>query len=86
MVGRRAVLTGGPAASRAGREAGGRPEAQQAVAQMTPFIDDFDLAWQRFLECGGFPRAVGEYHRAGVISALAGLQLMGTDRGRLLAV
>jgi hypothetical protein len=35
---------------------------------MAPFVDDFDLAWQRFLESGGFPRAVGEYHRTGEIS------------------
>ncbi len=44
-------------------------QARQAVAQMAPFVDEFDLAWQRFLECGGFPRAVGEYQRAGEISA-----------------
>lgn len=43
--------------------------ARRAVMQMAPFVDDFDLAWQRFLECGGFPRAVGEYQRLGAISA-----------------
>ena len=43
-------------------------QAQQAIAQMTPFVDDYDLSWQRFLECGGFPRAVGEYHRRGEVS------------------
>jgi predicted AAA+ superfamily ATPase len=35
---------------------------------MEPFVDEFDLAWQRFLECGGFPRAVGEFLRDGEIS------------------
>jgi predicted AAA+ superfamily ATPase len=34
-------------------------QAHEAVAQMTPFVDDFDLAWQRFLECGGFPEPWG---------------------------
>jgi predicted AAA+ superfamily ATPase len=44
------------------------PEARKAVIELEPFIDDLDLAWQRFLECGGFPRAVGEYRRDGEIS------------------
>jgi predicted AAA+ superfamily ATPase len=30
-------------------------QARQAIAQMAPFVDDFDLAWQRFLDSGGFP-------------------------------
>jgi predicted AAA+ superfamily ATPase len=34
-------------------------QAQQAIAQMTPFVDVFDLAWQRFLECGGSPEPWG---------------------------
>lgn len=44
-------------------------EAQASIRSLEPFIDDLDLAWQRFLECGGFPRAVGEMHRGGDVSA-----------------
>jgi predicted AAA+ superfamily ATPase len=49
--------------------------ARRAVQEMEPFVDDFDLAWQRFLECGGFPRAVGEYSRDGEISPEFGFDL-----------
>lgn len=45
------------------------PQARAAVRELEPFVDVLDLAWQRFLECGGFPRAVGEYHRSGSVSA-----------------
>ena len=31
-------------------------------------VDAYDLAWQAYLTCGGFPRAVAEYHRAGAVS------------------
>lgn len=31
-------------------------------------IDAYDLAWQDYLCCGGFPRAVTEHHRLGVVS------------------
>ncbi len=31
-------------------------------------IDFYDLAWQDFLTCGGFPRAVAEHHIAGAVS------------------
>ena len=31
-------------------------------------VDDFDLAWQDYLCCGGFPRAVAEYQRTGAVS------------------
>lgn len=40
----------------------------RAVRQLEPFCDVLDLAWQRFLECGGFPRAVGEYLQMGTVS------------------
>jgi hypothetical protein len=42
--------------------------ARRAVASLEPFVDELDLAWQRFLECGGFPRAVGEAHHHGAVS------------------
>ena len=31
-------------------------------------VDAYDLAWQAYLTCGGFPRAVGEYERNGDVS------------------
>lgn len=31
-------------------------------------VDDYDLAWQDYLTCGGFPRAVTEHHRTGFVS------------------
>lgn len=31
-------------------------------------VDAFDLAWQNYLTCGGFPRAVFEYHQTGSVS------------------
>lgn len=44
-------------------------QVRAAATELEPFIDVLDLAWQRFLECGGFPRAVGEHHRDGSVSA-----------------
>jgi len=43
--------------------------ARRAIASLEPLVDDLDLAWQRFLECGGFPRAVGESLHTGQVSA-----------------
>lgn len=31
-------------------------------------VDAYDLAWQDFLTCGGFPRAVYEHHQSGAVS------------------
>lgn len=31
-------------------------------------VDGYDLAWQDYLTCGGFPRAVAEHHRTGGVS------------------
>lgn len=42
--------------------------ARDAVTRLEPFVDELDLAWQRFCESGGFPRAVGEHHHRGGIS------------------
>jgi predicted AAA+ superfamily ATPase len=39
------------------------------LAMLEPVVDDLDLAWQRYLEAGGFPRAVAEYHRDGAVSS-----------------
>lgn len=37
-----------------------------AVAELS--LDALDLAWQEYLSCGGYPRAVAEHHRDGVVS------------------
>jgi predicted AAA+ superfamily ATPase len=31
-------------------------------------VDEYDLAWQDYLTCGGFPRAVAEHHHRGAVS------------------
>ena len=31
-------------------------------------LDGYDLAWQDYLTCGGFPRAVAEHTRSGAVS------------------
>jgi predicted AAA+ superfamily ATPase len=31
-------------------------------------VDNFDLGWQDYLTCGGFPRAVAEHSRTGAVS------------------
>ncbi len=32
-------------------------------------LNELDLAWQAYLSCGGFPRAVAEYHNLGDVSS-----------------
>jgi predicted AAA+ superfamily ATPase len=46
------------------------PEVADAVFLLEAFTAELDLAWQRYLEVGGFPRAVSEQHRQGAVSAL----------------
>lgn len=43
--------------------------AASALRQLAPFVHLLDLSWQRYLESGGFPRAVSEYNSGGVSSA-----------------
>jgi hypothetical protein len=44
-------------------------EAVADAAAMVEFSTDaLDLAWQAYLSCGGYPRAVSEYHRDGFVS------------------
>lgn len=43
-------------------------DVAHAAAGMELFTDELDLAWQSYLSCGGFPRAVAEYHRDGAVS------------------
>ncbi|MCK9876533.1 AAA family ATPase [Frankia sp. Ag45/Mut15] len=39
-----------------------------ALSALAFGVDDFDLAWQDYLSCGGFPRAVAEHQRTGGVS------------------
>jgi hypothetical protein len=45
-------------------------DARRAVTLLEVFTNELDLAWQRYLESGGFPRAVFEHHRYGSVSTL----------------
>ena len=42
--------------------------AADALSALAFSVDDFDLAWQDYLTCGGFPRAVAEHQRTGAVS------------------
>lgn len=44
------------------------PEVRAALAALVYDVDAYDLAWQSYLTCGGFPRAVAEYQRQGAVS------------------
>ncbi|QSB13543.1 ATP-binding protein [Natronosporangium hydrolyticum] len=46
------------------------PEAADAAGLLETFTNELDLAWQRYLEAGGFPRAVFEHHRHGSVSTV----------------
>jgi predicted AAA+ superfamily ATPase len=39
-----------------------------ALADLAFDVDAYDLAWQDYLTCGGFPRAVAEHTRRGAVS------------------
>lgn len=43
--------------------------AEEAVYELEPWSSALDDAWQLYLEVGGFPRAVGEFVRAGEVEA-----------------
>ncbi|MGH3565449.1 MAG: ATP-binding protein [Pseudonocardia sp.] len=42
--------------------------AASAIAELAPFVDDLDLAWQQFNDIGGFPRAVADHVAHGDVS------------------
>lgn len=42
-------------------------QTEQAVYELEPWVSALDDAWQLYLEIGGFPRAVGEFVRAGEV-------------------
>lgn len=41
---------------------------RKALDELQFDVDNFDLAWQEYLTCGGFPRAVAEHTRTGAVS------------------
>ncbi len=41
------------------------PQVAATIERVGVLVDEFDLLWQRFLETGGFPRAVGDNARTG---------------------
>lgn len=44
------------------------PEVARVLEGLAFDLDAYDLAWQDYLTCGGFPRAVAEHTRNGVVS------------------
>jgi len=44
------------------------PSVAATLAALAFDVDAYDLAWQDYLSCGGFPRAVAEHSRAGLVS------------------
>lgn len=44
------------------------PGTARALDAIGFLIDGYDLAWQDYLSCGGFPRAVAEHTRNGAVS------------------
>jgi uncharacterized protein len=44
------------------------PAAEELIRTLSPLIGDLDLAWQRFTEVGGFPRAVSDARSRGAVS------------------
>jgi uncharacterized protein len=45
-----------------------RPATARALDEVRFDVDAYDLAWQDYLTCGGFPRAVHEHTRIGAVS------------------
>lgn len=43
-------------------------EVHDLLDQVPFLVDDYDLAWQDYLRCGGFPRAVYEHVTTGAVS------------------
>lgn len=51
-------------------------QTRQELQRVAFSVDEYDLAWQDYLTCGGFPRAVFEYHRTGSVSTPYARDLM----------
>ena len=59
------------------------PAARADLEAVQFGIDAYDLAWQAYLTSGGFPRAVSEYHRTGVVSSSFLQDLSASLRGEV---
>ena len=46
------------------------PRSRGEIERLVPFADELDLSWQRYLETGGFPRAVGSARRRGEVDGV----------------
>jgi predicted AAA+ superfamily ATPase len=44
------------------------PAVPKELGRLSFEVDEYDLAWQEFLSCGGFPRAVAEHKATGQVS------------------
>jgi uncharacterized protein len=44
------------------------PDVARGLDELAFDVDAYDLAWQDYLTCGGFPRAVAEHTRTGQVS------------------
>ena len=52
-------------------------DVRRTLAELAYLVDDYDLAWQNYLTCGGFPRAVAEHARTGMVSNAFAQDLLG---------
>jgi predicted AAA+ superfamily ATPase len=43
-------------------------ETRATLGELTFLVDEYDLAWQAYLSCGGFPRAAAEHVKTGLVS------------------
>ncbi|MCL2090657.1 MAG: AAA family ATPase [Micrococcales bacterium] len=44
------------------------PDVRRGLERVMFLVDDYDLAWQDYLTCGGFPRAAAEHATTGGVS------------------
>ena len=52
-------------------------DVRRSLNELMFRVDHYDLAWQAYLTCGGFPRAAAEYTRTGTVSNDFSADLLG---------
>jgi len=52
-------------------------DTQSTLRELMFRVDEYDLAWQDYLTCGGFPRAVAEYTGTGAVSRAFSADVLG---------
>jgi len=52
-------------------------DVRRVLAELVFLVDEYDLAWQDYLTCGGFPRAAAEYTQTGFVSQAFSSDLLG---------